>query len=70
MSLRLASTRPLAKFSLRWSLDEISRLPPPTPNEGLILHGLVMQDDDCSTIYRWEIAFRLTRIGMPLAESA
>jgi hypothetical protein len=30
----------------------------PDPKRGLILHRLVMQDEDCSTIYHWEELIR------------
>jgi hypothetical protein len=49
-SSQLASTRPLARFSLHLSRDEISWLAPPI-KRGFVLHDFVMQDQDCSTIY-------------------
>src|SRR5215472_16583515 len=50
-SSQLASTRPLARFSLRWSRDEISCWRP-QPERRLILQGIVIQNRSCSTVYR------------------
>jgi len=41
----------------------------PDPERGLILHRLVMQDEDCSTIYHWEELIPDRRRGTGLTPS-